>query len=312
MRFNLLLLIMLCIALLVILFLVTKLRRVREQLSAIEEALEDIKSGNLNRRMLTKKSDMTRKICYDINEIAMNSQEQLIRQKQSEQAYKRLMTGISHDVKTPLASLSGYLEAIEYKIVEGEEKDEYIHVAFEKAIYLKHFVENLFEWVKLDSGEQIFRFEVLDLNELTRNIIVDWISILENNNFEYEFDIPETEYPMCIDVNAYSRILNNLLQNILLHSKGSKMTFRISENDLQARITIADNGEGISSDHLPHIFERMYQCDQSRSAKGNGLGLSIVKELVAAHKGTIDVCSVPGQGTVFTILFQTSASKADI
>ena len=156
MSINPFLLIMFCIALLVILFLFTKLRRVRGQLSIIEEALEDIKSGNLNRRMLTKKNDMTRKICYGINEIAMNSQTQLIKQKQSEQAYKRLMTSISHDVKTPLASLVGYLEAIECKIVAGEEKDEYVHVAFEKVNYLKHFVENLFEWVKLDSGEQIF------------------------------------------------------------------------------------------------------------------------------------------------------------
>lgn len=306
MGLNVLLLIMFCTALLVIICLVTKLRRVRGQLSIIEEALEDIKSGNLNRRMLTKRNDMTRKICYDINEIAMNSQTQLIRQKQSEQAYKRLMTSISHDVKTPLASLVGYLEAIECKIVAGEEKDEYVHVAFEKAHYLKHFVENLFEWVKLDSGEQVFHFEVLDLNELSRNIIVDWISVLENSNFEYEFDIPETEYLMRIDVNAYSRILNNLLQNVLIHSKGSKMTFHISENDLQVQITIADNGKGISPDHLPHIFERMYQCDQSRSAKGNGLGLSIVKELVVAHKGTIAVDSTPNMGTIFTILFPKS------
>lgn len=306
MGLNVLLLIMFCTALLVILFLVTKLRRVRGQLSMIEEALEDIKSGNLNRRMLARRNDMTRKICYDINEIAMNSQTQLIRQKQSEQAYKRLMTSISHDVKTPLASLVGYLEAIECKIVAEEEKDEYVHVAFEKAHYLKHFVENLFAWVKLDSGEQVFRFEVLDLNELSRNIIADWISVLENSNFEYEFDIPETEYLMCIDVNAYSRILNNLLQNVLIHSKGSKMTFYISENDLQAKITIADDGKGISPDHLPHIFERMYQCDQSRSAKGNGLGLSIVKELVAAHKGTIAADSTPDMGTIFTILFPRS------
>ncbi len=189
MSINPFLLIMFCIALLVILFLFTKLRRVRGQLSIIEEALEDIKSGNLNRRMLTKKNDMTRKICYGINEIAMNSQTQLIKQKQSEQAYKRLMTSISHDVKTPLASLVGYLEAIECKIVAGEEKDEYVHVAFEKAHYLKHFVENLFEWVKLDSGEQIFRFELLDLNEVSRNIIADWISVLENSNFEYDLVI---------------------------------------------------------------------------------------------------------------------------
>ena len=306
MGLNVLLLIMFCTALLVIIFLVTKLRRVRGQLSIIEEALEDIKSGNLNRRMLAKRNDMTRKICYDINEIAMNSQTQLIRQKQSEQAYKRLMTSISHDVKTPLASLVGYLEAIECKIVAGEEKDEYVHVAFEKAHYLKHFVENLFEWVKLDSGEQIFRFEVLDLNEVSRNIIADWISVLENSDFEYEFDIPETEYLMRIDINAYSRILNNLLQNVLIHSKGNKVIFRISENDRQARITLADNGKGISPDHLPHIFERMYQCDQSRSAKGNGLGLSIVKELMAAHKGTIAADSAPDKGTIFTILLPKS------
>ena len=306
MSFNPCLLIMFCIALLVILFLFTKLRRVRGQLSIIEEALEDIKSGNLNRRMLTKKNDMTRKICYGINEIAMNSQTQLIRQKQSEQAYKRLMTSISHDVKTPLASLVGYLEAIECRIVTGEEKEEYVHVAFEKAHYLKHFVENLFEWVKLDSGEQIFCFELLDLNEVSRNIIADWISVLENSDFKYEFDIPETEYLMRIDVNAYSRILNNLLQNVLIHSKGNKVIFCISENDRQARITLADNGRGISPDHLPHIFERMYQCDQSRSAKGNGLGLSIVKELVAAHKGTIAADSTPDKGTIFTILLPKS------
>lgn len=306
MSINPFLLIMFCIALLVILFLFTKLRRVRGQLSIIEEAFEDIKSGNLNRRMLTKKNDMTRKICYGINEIAMNSQTQLIKQKQSEQAYKRLMTSISHDVKTPLASLVGYLEAIECKIVAGEEKDEYVHVAFEKAHYLKHFVENLFEWVKLDSGEQIFRFEALDLNEASRDIVADWISVLENSNFEYEFDIPETEYLMRIDVNAYSRVLNNLLQNVLIHSKGNKVIFRISENDQQARITLADNGRGISPDHLPHIFERMYQCDQSRSAKGNGLGLSIVKELVAAHKGTIAADSTPDKGTIFTILLPKS------
>lgn len=306
MNVNLLLLIAFSFTLLFVLFLISKLRRVQGQLSIIEEALEDIKSGNLNRRMLAKKNDMTRKICYGINEIAMNSQTQLIKQKQSEQAYKRLMTSISHDVKTPLASLVGYLEAIECKIVAGEEKDEYVHVAFEKTHYLKHFVENLFEWVKLDSGEQIFHFEVLDLNELSRNIIVDWISVLENSNFDYAFDIPEAEYLMRIDVNAYSRILNNLLQNVLIHSKGSKIVFHVFEDNLQAKITITDNGKGISPDHLPHIFERMYQCDQSRSAGGNGLGLSIVKELVAAHKGKITVDSTPNKGSTFTLLFPKS------
>lgn len=250
MNFTYALLIALFVALLVILFLAAKLLRVRGQLFLIEEALGDIKSGNLNRRMLTKRNDMTKKICYDINEIAMNSQTRLIRQKRSEQAYKRLMTSISHDVKTPLASLVGYLEAVERKMVTGEEKDEYVHVAYEKACYLKHFVENLFEWVKLDSGEQMFRFEQLDFNELSRDIIAGWIPVLENGGFAYEFDIPETEYLMRMDANAYSRILNNLLQNALIHSGGNTVTFRILENGEQAEITIADNGR----EYLPTIF----------------------------------------------------------
>ncbi|MCI8389066.1 MAG: HAMP domain-containing histidine kinase [Clostridiales bacterium] len=303
MDFHLLSLIALCIMLFLVLFLYAKLRRVRGQIVIIEEALEDIKSGNLNRRMLAQRNDMTRKICYDINDIVINSQMQFIKQKQSEQAYKRLMTSISHDVKTPLASLVGYLDAIECRIIAEEEKDNYVHVAYEKAHYLKHFIESLFEWVKLDSGEQIFHFELLDLNELSRNIVGDWITVLESNHFDYECDIPETEWLIRIDSNAYGRILNNLFQNILIHSKGSKMTLHIFEDDVQVQITITDNGRGIDPEHLPHIFERMYQCDPSRSAKGNGLGLSIVKELVAAHKGTISVDSTPDNGTAFTISF---------
>lgn len=234
MDINVYLFIVIALMLLIIMYLLFVLRRVRTQLALIKDALEDIKGGNLNRRILAGENDMTKTICYDINKIAVNSQAQLIRQRQSEQAYKRLMTSLSHDVKTPLASLVGYLEAVENKIVIGEEKDEYIHVAHEKAHYMKSFVENLFEWVKLDSGEQIFHFEKFDLNELSRNIIADWIPVLESNHFEYEFVIPETEYFIHIDVNAYTRVLNNLFQNIIIHSAGDKMALHICEDIQQA------------------------------------------------------------------------------
>lgn len=300
---NVYLLFALVITLFIIVYLVSVLWRVQTQLTLIKDALEDIKNGNLNRRVLARESDMTRKICYDINEIAINNQARFVQQKQSDQAYKRLMTSLSHDVKTPLASLVGYLEAIESKIVVGEEKDEYIKVAFDKAQHLKYFVENLFDWVKLNSGEQAFRFELLDLNELSRNIIADWVPILEKNHFEYEFYIPTTEYPIHIDANAYTRILNNLLQNIITHSEGNNMSLCIFENGQQVKIAISDNGKGISPDNLPHIFERLYKCDNSRGAKGSGLGLAIAKELLSVHKGTITTDSTLGFGTTFTILF---------
>lgn len=290
------------LSLLVIVYLVRKLWRVGQQLSLIKDALEDLKNGNLNRRVLTQKNDMTNQICYNLNEFAISNQARLIGQRQAEQAYKRLMTSLSHDVKTPLASLVGYLEAIESGIVSAEEKEEYIHVAFDKAQSLKEFVTSLFDWVKLDAGEQIFHFECFDLNELSRNIIAEWIPAFEAAGLEYEIEIPETEYFTRLDPNAYTRILNNLLQNILMHSAADCVTLCITENEMQAKIEVSDNGKGVSANDLPHIFERMYQCDHSRSAKGNGLGLSITKELVAAHKGTIMASSIPNSKTTFTIL----------
>ncbi len=142
-----------------ILLLAAALMRVKEQLGAIQEVLDDIEKGNLNRRILTRKSDMARTICYHVNEIVVKDQTQLVQLKRSEQSYKRLMTSLSHDVKTPLASLTGYLEAVYEKMVTGDEKETYISVALDKAQQLKNFVEALFEWVKLDAKEQIFQFE---------------------------------------------------------------------------------------------------------------------------------------------------------
>ncbi|MBN8049157.1 MAG: sensor histidine kinase [Paraclostridium dentum] len=294
------------VLLIVVFYLGSKLYRTKQQISVIQEAVTDIKDGNLNRKILTRENDMTRQICYDLNTITTGMQATLINQRQSEQAYKRLMTSLSHDVKTPLASLVGYLEAIEKNIVTGKEKEEYIEVAIGKAYSLKDFTERLFEWVKLDAGEQIFHFEVCDVNELSRSIAADWIIIIENNNFDYEIDIPETECFARIDVNSYTRILNNLFQNVISHSKGTKLIFDLYEDEKQVTVKVSDNGIGIQSDELSHIFERMYRGDKSRMTAGAGLGLSITKELVAIHNGTIEVESILKGSTTFTIILPKS------
>lgn len=289
------------LALLIIIFLISKLFRIRNQIDVIIVALNDIKAGNMNRRILSRDNDITRKICYGINEIAINNQTRLIQQKQSEQAYKRLMTSLSHDVKTPLASLVGYLDAVESGLVENDEKEEYIHIASGKAQHLRQFVESLFEWVKLDAGEQIFHFEEIDLNEISREIVADWIPTLEAHRFQYEIAIPEEEYIIHIDSNAYTRILNNLFQNAIAHSSGNHVIFTIIEDSNEVVIMIRDNGKGISPEHISHIFERMYQVDSSRTGTGNGLGLAITKELIRIHNGTIRTSSKSGNGTTFTI-----------
>ena len=124
------------------------------ELLEIQKALEDIGAGNLNRRIVTRGPQAIRSIGYGINKIVQQSQQSAIQQKRHEQAYKQLITNLSHDIKTPLASLTGYLEAVENGLVVGQEKEEYLQTAYERAGALRSFVEKLFEWVKLDAGEQ--------------------------------------------------------------------------------------------------------------------------------------------------------------
>lgn len=295
------LLMALAFCIIVIVYLVTKLYKVSEQLSIIEDSLVDIKKGNWNRRILVNENDITKTICYFINDIAMNSQTQLVQLKQSEQAYKRLMTSLSHDVRTPLTSLVGYLEAIQEKFVTGKEKEEYLEIALSKAHHLKGFVEVLFDWVKLDAKEQVFKLEEHDINEFTRDILINWIPTFEEEHFQYNIDISDKECFIRLDPNAYIRIINNLIQNAIAHSEGTKIDLQISENEQNIIVQVSDNGKGISTHDLPHIFDRLYQSDESRSTNGNGLGLAIARELVYLHKGTIHAQNLLSGGTTFIV-----------
>ena len=299
----------LCVAL--ALWLAATLFLWHRELLEIQKTLEDIGAGNLNRRIVTRGPQAIRSIGYGINKIVQQSQQSAIQQKRHEQAYKQLITNLSHDIKTPLASLTGYLEAVENGLVVGQEKEEYLQTAYELAGALRSFVEKLFEWVKLDAGEQKLQIEPLDLCEISRQYVAEWIGPLESSGFTYTIEIPEETWLADLDKNAYKRIVNNLCENVLRHSHGTQFRFCLFPDTRQATIRVSDNGTGISADDLPHVFDRLYQCDPSRTTPGNGLGLSITKELVVAMGGTIQVQSFPDHKTTFTICFPKAKALLD-
>ena len=303
MDINVYLFIVIALMLLIIMYLLFVLRRVRTQLALIKDALEDIKGGNLNRRILAGENDMTKTICYDINKIAVNSQAQLIRQRQSEQAYKRLMTSLSHDVRTPLTTLIGYLDAAHKGIVSGKDRDDYIETARRKAHDLKEYIDVLFDWFKLNSNEFAIELQTVEAAELTRDILIDWIPIFEDKQIAYNIDIPEKPFRVRLDTDGYMRILNNLIQNVISHSRADKIEIALTKKNHNMEITVTDNGIGIEKEDLEHIFERLYKCDKGRSEKGSGLGLSIVHQLVEKMNGTITAESTQGNGTTFILLF---------
>ena len=278
-------------------------RRVKKQISEISDALEDIKNGNGNRRILAETHELVAPLAYAINDIILSYEKRLSAYHQTDETNRQLMTSLSHDVRTPLTTLIGYLDAAHKGIVDGKERDDYIETARRKAHDLKEYIDVLFDWFRLGSNEFSMNIAEIDLTELTRNILIDWIPIFEDTQVDFTIDIPEQPFRVQIDPDGYMRILNNLIQNVISHSHADKIEIALSEQNRNIKILLSDNGIGIDKENLKHIFDRLYKCDKGRSEKGSGLGLSIVHELVEKLNGTITADSTPGKGTIFTLFF---------
>ena len=286
-----------------VLICVFVIRRVKVRLNEMLDALADIKAGNGSRRILSTTDELTAPIAYEINDIVSSYEKKLAAFRRTQGTNRQLMTSLSHDVRTPLTTLIGYLDAAHRGLVTGREKDDSIETARRKAYDLKEYIDVLFDWFKLNSDEFILTMDIVEAAELTRNILIDWIPVLEEKRIDYQIHIPEQPFRVRLDPDAYLRILNNLIQNVIVHSHADRMELSLSARDGKLILLVADNGVGMEREDLKHIFERLYKCDKGRSEKGSGLGLSIVRQLVEKMGGTISAESTTGDGATFTLCF---------
>ena len=285
------------------------IRRVKRQIAEMTDALSDVKNGNGNRRILSAADELTAELAYEINEVIVSYENRLSVVRQTEETNRQLMTSLSHDVRTPLTTLIGYLDAAHKGIVTGKDREEYLEIARLKAHDLKEYIDVLFDWFKLNSNEFVMEINQVEAAELTRNILIDWIPIFEDQQLEYCIEIPEQPFLVKLDPDAYLRILNNLIQNVIAHSHADRIELFLSRQGENLKIILADNGVGIAKEDLKHIFERLYKCDKGRSEKGSGLGLSIVRQLTEKMGGSITVESRQGEGTEFILLFPLTDKK---
>ncbi len=278
-------------------------RHVKKQIKEMSEALADVKNGNGNRRILAAENEFIAPVAFEINEIVLSYENRLAVYRRTEETNKQLMTSLSHDVRTPLTTLIGYLDAVHKGLITGTERDNYVETARRKAHDLKEYIDVLFEWFKLGSGEFTMNIAPVEAAELTRDILIDWIPIFEDKRIEYTIEIPEQPLIVNLDTDGYMRILNNLIQNTVSHSQADQIRIVMEQQGSDIRLCLSDNGIGIGKEDLKHIFERLYKCDKGRSGKGSGLGLSIVYQLTEKMGGKISVESAPGDGASFTLLF---------
>lgn len=251
------------------------------------------------RNSFVKGNDILADINFELNRVLEESRKQFVKLQRAEYANQQLLSDLSHDVRTPLASLIGYLESLDSQ--KAIEQEEYIHIAYRKALDLQELIDMLFQWSQLASREQIYQMEMYDINELTREVIIEYIPILEEKQVSFSVNIPDEEWLVKIDRMAYARIINNLLSNAVKHGKCTLIEIAVSRLEDKILIGVSNDGMAIPENDLPFIFERLYKCDAARSGSGNGLGLAIVRELTSAMGGRITVESIQGGKTTFCL-----------
>lgn len=279
------------------------LHRTRQKLAEIERAVADVRAGNGNRRVLAKPGEPAAALVYEINDIVQNYEGRLAALQTAQEANRQLMTSLSHDVRTPLTTLIGALDAAHRGLLTGQAREESLDAARRKAHELKDYVDALFDWFKLNSGEFSLQPRPVEAVELTRNFLADWVPLWEEQGMNYRLQIPEGPFRAALDPDAYRRILNNLLQNALTHSRAQCTSVTLTARDGALEVQVADDGVGIPAEALPHIFERLYKGDASRGSRGSGLGLSIARQLALCMGGSLTAASTPGKGAVFTLQF---------
>ncbi|MBT8129320.1 MAG: HAMP domain-containing protein, partial [Gammaproteobacteria bacterium] len=238
--------------------------------------------------------------------MAQQIHSQMCRLQETDALRRELVANVSHDLRTPLSSLSGYLETLLLKSddLTDTEKQAYLNIAHENAQRLATMVEELFELAKLDANEVQPQQEQFSPSELAFDVSQKFYLRAREKNIELEIDVDETVPYVTADVGMIERVLDNLIDNSLKHTpKGGYVRLRLSKEQGEVQITVSDTGYGIAEEELPHIFKRFYRKtdnnEDSNPAAGLGLGLAIAARIVELHGSQLSVNSVQHQGTTF-------------
>lgn len=257
----------------------------------IELGLRVIQNGNLSHRICEKGNDEIKNLATNINNMAEEIGNRIESERKSEQTKSELITNVSHDLRTPLTSVMGYIGLVKEGKYETEETmKEYLNIAFNKSNQLKNLIDDLFEYTKLNSNGGEINKEKVNVVDLLSQITEEYIYILEDNNLEIETDFRSSKNILELDPGKIVRVFENLLTNAIKYSfKPGKIKLSTYESEESIFVKITNKGDNISKEKVDKLFDRFYRVDEARNSniKGSGLGLAISKNIVELHNGEI-------------------------
>ncbi|WP_410768891.1 sensor histidine kinase [Fontibacillus sp. BL9] len=266
----------------------------------MKEATRKIAIGDFETRLSIARNDEIGSLADAINHLA----EDLQRYRDTRQEF---FANISHELRTPITYLEGYAKVVQHRLYDTEEeKDKYLDIIHDEALRLQHLVDDLFDLAKMEAGQIHLTWEWIDLAEIAENAQRKIQLKANEKGLQLHTKIGDNIPLIYGDGLRMEQALLNLLENAVRYTEKGSITVELTGSPASVCLTVEDTGIGIPEAELPHIFERFYRVEKSRSRQfgGTGLGLAIAKKLIEMQGAELRVSSVVGVGTAFEITFK--------
>lgn len=278
-----------------------KNRGLNAKLKQISGQLSDMMEHDTDEKVMVFTDNRAlQELCAQINRLLADRREIRADYRKKEISYKKMLSNISHDIKTPLTVILGYLEMM--RLADGQNEE--LRKVEAKAGQVMELIDQFFTLAKLEAGDMDLEIGAINVSELCRESMLGYYDILQGKDFTVELSIPEADLFAQGEARAVSRILNNLLSNAVRYGgDGKYIGLSLRESERNVYIDITDRGKGIEKAFARNVFDRLYTLEDSRNREiqGNGLGLTIAKNLALQLGGDILLESEPYVKTTFTV-----------
>ncbi|MDM5188123.1 HAMP domain-containing sensor histidine kinase [Bacillus sp. DX4.1] len=279
-------------------------KNMMRRLEQINQNVKEISMGNLEVHIQTVKNDEIGELAANINGMTKNLKESIEKEKTAQRMKNELISNISHDLRTPVTSLIGYVDLVERNLDTNREAcDQYVAVLKRKSYELKDQIDDLLEYCHINYREIQLHKEVIGVKQLLEQIMIDFVPQLEETKMNFDIECNQN-LQIEADISLIVRLMQNVISNSISYGKtGKKIDIQILQEEMSIVIKIKNYGERIPEEDLPHVFENFYRGEKSRSTHtgGKGMGLAIAKSIAHIHEGDITVWSNK-QETIFTII----------
>ena len=272
-------------------------------INTLNKAMQNIADGNFDYRISTEQKGEIGELYKNYDDMRLRLKETTEERLRQEEKSKELISNISHDLKTPITAIKGYVEGIMDGVADTPEKvDKYVKTIYNKANDMDRLINELTTYTKLDANKIPYNFQRINLADYFEDCREEIGLELEDRRIRFNYsNLVDQDTIIIADPEQLKKVINNIIGNSIkyLDRADGEIDVRILDEVDAIRVEIEDNGKGISARDLPYVFERFYRTDASRnSAKGgSGIGLSIVKKIIEDHGGYIWATSKEGEGT---------------